>query len=129
MWHRTIVASSIEPEGPRRILAIVLPDAKDWKAELHAAITRVYELIFGGGDYQEACNRDWRGEYVPGRVQRDVTISRGDEILAVIKISDQGVYLIELPLAWGAQSCARLEHPILEEDGEPIITFEDGFLF
>ena len=99
-----------------------MPDERNWEAELQIAIQRVLRLILWHG-YSRALGRDWEGEYVPGCVLRDVSISRGDEILAVVKIAEDGVYVIQLPIADLGRGFLFQRYPLIENDAEPIITF------
>jgi hypothetical protein len=97
-----------------------LRNEDEWKAVLDIAIGWVLRLIIS----EDLCKdmlRDLRGEYLPGRVLRDVTISQGPEIQAVVKVSDEGVFVIRLPLG----SCGQLRHhtyPKLEAGDQAIIT-------
>jgi hypothetical protein len=119
-------ADCIEPEGLRRLFELSIASEVDCDAELEMAIDRALEMMQapGGETYLgEYSERDELGEYVPGIVLRDITITLGQEVLAILKVSDHGPYVIRLPRADLGRSFAE-DVLVLEHGAEPYVEWD-----
>jgi hypothetical protein len=111
-WGRTILAYCSEPEGLRPLLSVTVADQKDIRAALSVMIHEVVRMMRWCSLREgivDCLSRDAAGKYVPGVVLRDVTISLGPEVLAIVNITEEGPVVIRIPRA-------DLGHDLPEDD-------------
>jgi hypothetical protein len=121
-WRRTIVASCIEPEGPRRLFGVVVPELEGaaFRATLHRVVNEVTVRLWHRTMpflwvYDDA------GSYLPGAVLRDVIITMGGEIFAIVKITESGAYVVRLPRADLGRELAIPEDLRLDDGANPVM--------